>query len=46
MKLGEEISQFIDCSDWVLTYEGQQAIAEYKTQQDQAFKDLLESTKK
>jgi hypothetical protein len=42
MKLAEKISQFIDCSGWVLTYEGQYAIAGYKAQQAQATKDLFE----
>ena len=44
MKLAEKISEFIDCSDWVLTYEGQYAIAGYKAQRAQAFKDLVEKT--
>ena len=42
MKLEEKISQFIDCSGWVLTYEVQYAIAGYKAQQAQATKDLFE----
>ena len=46
MKLAEKISEFIDCSDWVLTYEGQYAIAGYKAEQDQALKDSNESSKK